>query len=117
VAKSWAIADRGDGASIGAPLVSACATASAKTDSKKKREKLAILNTVAFIIFAPCSAEPNARIAKLLGTRAMLRHTPGQTADVYLRTTGPDERRSHLREMRRRIAANTTEAARSVAKR
>jgi hypothetical protein len=27
------------------------------------------------------------RITKLLGTRAMLRHTPGQTADLYLRTT------------------------------
>jgi hypothetical protein len=53
VVKSWAIADRGDGASLGEPLMAACA--GAKTDSKKNREKLAVLNTLAFIIFAPAA--------------------------------------------------------------
>src|SRR5262249_62333072 len=43
--------------------------------AEKIREKLASPNTLAFIIFAPRSAAQ-----KLLGTRAMLRHTPGRTA-------------------------------------
>ena len=51
--KSCAIADRGDGASFGAPLVAACEWARAKTDSRKHRDRLAVLNTLAFIIFAP----------------------------------------------------------------
>jgi hypothetical protein len=56
VAKSCAIAVRGDGASVVAPLVAACPWAGAKSDSKKHREKPAILDTVAFILFAPYSA-------------------------------------------------------------
>ena len=64
------------GGSVGGPLVAACA--GAKTDSKKNREKLAVLNTLAFIIFAP-AARSQIRTTKLLGTRAMLRHALGQT--------------------------------------
>jgi len=52
VAKSCAIADRGDGAPIAAPLVAACTWAGAKSDRKKHRETLAILNAVAFL-FTP----------------------------------------------------------------
>src|SRR5436190_21006575 len=36
----------------------------------------------------------------------MLRHRPGQTADVYFRTTEPRSAASYLREMRRRGAAH-----------
>ena len=52
--KSCEIADRGDGASFGA-----CEWARVKTDSRKHRDKLVVLNTLAFIIFAPRSAQPN----------------------------------------------------------
>jgi hypothetical protein len=45
--------DRRDGGSVGGPLVAACA--GAKIDSKKNREKLAVLNPLAFIIFAPAA--------------------------------------------------------------
>jgi hypothetical protein len=89
VVKSCAIADRGDGASVGAPLVAACAWADAKTDSKKNREKLTVPNTLAFIIFAPRSVQPNgalrsySELGRCLGThQAKLRY-------VYLRKTRP----------------------------
>jgi hypothetical protein len=98
--------DRRDGGSVGGPLVAACA--GAKTDSKKNREKLAVLNTLAFIIFAPRSAQPNSalrsysELGRCLGTHwAKLRY-------VYSETTGPANSAAKLlsKDDARRIAAN-----------
>jgi hypothetical protein len=75
VLKSCISMDRRDGGSVGGPLVAACA-AGAKTDNKKNREKL-VLATLAFIVFTP-GARAKWHTTKLLGTRAMLRHTPGE---------------------------------------
>jgi hypothetical protein len=75
VLKSCASMDRRDGGSVGGPLVAACA-AGAKTDNKKNREKL-VVATLAFIVFTP-AARAKWHTAKLLGTRAMLRRTPGE---------------------------------------
>ena len=76
VVKSRTIVDRGDGASVGAGDGGACACTGA--DRKTNREKLAVLNTPSFIIIAP--PKDAATDTKLLGTRAILRHIPGQTA-------------------------------------
>ena len=69
---SCANIDRRDGGSVGSGG-GTCAWTSAKPDSKKSREKLAVLIALSFIIIAPPQR------AASLGTRAMLRHTPGQT--------------------------------------
>ena len=55
VVTSCAIADRGDGAPLGAPLTASCERAGAKTVSRKNREKMAVPNTLSFIIVAPRS--------------------------------------------------------------
>ena len=76
---SCANIDRRDGGSVGSGD-GTCAWTSAKPDSKKNRERLAVLVTLCFIIIAPCPDSSQRRHS--LETRAMLRHTPGQTS-VY----------------------------------
>ena len=80
--KSCTIADRGDGASVGAG--GSCAWTSAKPDNRKKREKLAVPNILSFIIIAPPQR------AASLGTRAMLR----PNCVFSRKSLGGDQRRS-----------------------
>ena len=72
-----------------------------KARQQEKREKLAVLIALSFIIIAPPQR------AASLETRAMLRHTPGQTS-VYSRMS--QGRRSAAKPLTkdeaRRIAAN-----------
>jgi hypothetical protein len=75
VLKSCISMDRRDGGSVGGGAGSRLA-AGANKDSKKKREKL-VLATLAFIVFTP-AARAKWHTTKLLRTRAMLRHTPGE---------------------------------------
>ena len=69
--KSCTIADRGDGASVGAS--GSCAWASAKPDNRKKREKLAVPNILSFIIIAPPSVQLHSELGRCLGQTACLR--------------------------------------------
>jgi len=69
--KSCTIADRGDGASVGAG--GACAWTSAKPDNRKKREKLVVPNILSFIIIAPPSVQLHSELGRCLGQTACLR--------------------------------------------
>src|SRR5215469_3618668 len=84
---SCANIDRRDGGSVGSGG-GTCAWTSAKPDSKKNKEKLAVLVTFCFIIFAPRTAQPNgappiySELGRCFGThRAKLRY-------VFLPPTG-----------------------------
>jgi hypothetical protein len=90
VLKSCTSVDTRDGGSAGGPLAAAGAWAGAKIDSKKNREKLAVLNTLAFIIFTPRSAyqmahyEANSELGRCLGThRAKLRYVNRHSVGLY----------------------------------
>ena len=99
VVKSCTIANRGDGASVGAG--SACVWTSATATSWKKTEKLAVLNICSLIIVA----FPSMQLRDSLVTGSMLGHTPGQAAvRVIGKSQGAGQRPSCSARMTRATA-------------
>jgi hypothetical protein len=85
VVKSFTNRDRRDGVSAGS---GACAWTSAKLDSMKKTEKLAVLNILSFLM----NASPTAYAAK--NVHSELGRCLGQNCVYSRKSLGDDQRRS-----------------------